>query len=88
MRIAPQANSGDGLIEFVRWGPIGRLGLVANLHRLYDGSHVNHPLASRRAVRTVEFDLEGATDIIVDGEVRHVHCQRLEVLSAALNVMV
>ena len=45
MRIAPQADSGDGMIEFVRWGPIGRWGLLANLHRLYDGSHVNHPLA-------------------------------------------
>jgi YegS/Rv2252/BmrU family lipid kinase len=88
MRIAPQANSGDGLIEFVRWGPIGRLGLLANLHRLYDGSHVDHPLASRRAVRSVEFELEGPVDIMVDGEVRRVQCRRLEVLPAALQVMV
>ena len=88
MRIAPQANSSDGLIEFVRWGPIGRLGLIANLHRLYDGSHVNHPLASRRAVKRIEFDLSGPVDIMVDGEVRRAHCQLLEVLPAALHVMV
>jgi diacylglycerol kinase (ATP) len=88
MRIAPQANSADGLIEFVRWGPIGRLGLIANLHRLYDGSHVNHPMASRRAVRRVEFSLDGPVDIMVDGEVARAHCQLLEVLPAALNVMV
>ena len=26
MMIAPQADSGDGLVEFVRWGPIGAAG--------------------------------------------------------------
>lgn len=87
MRIAPQANSADGVIEFVRWGPIGRLGLIANLHRLYDGSHVNHPLASRRAVKRIEFDLSGPVDIMVDGEVQRAQCQLLEVLPAALQVM-
>jgi diacylglycerol kinase (ATP) len=87
MRIAPQANSADGLIEFVRWGPIGRVGLLANLHRLYDGTHVNHPLASRRAVRRVDFDLTAPVDVMVDGEVARVHCQTLEVLPGALNVV-
>jgi diacylglycerol kinase (ATP) len=87
MRIAPDADSGDGLIEFVRWGPIGRLGLIANLHRLYDGSHVRHPLASRRAARHIEFDLTGPVDIMVDGEVLRAHCQALDVLPGALQVM-
>jgi diacylglycerol kinase family enzyme len=40
MLIAPQADPTDGLIEFVRWGPIGRLGLLRNLPRLYDGTHI------------------------------------------------
>jgi diacylglycerol kinase (ATP) len=88
MRIAPQANPSDGEIEFVRWGPIGRVGLLANLHTLYDGSHVSHPLASRRAVRNVAFELDSPVDIMVDGEVKRVHCERLEVLPAALDVMV
>lgn len=87
MRIAPQADSGDGLIEYVRWGPIGRFGLLANLHRLYDGSHVQHPLASRRAVRRIEFDLGQPVDIMVDGEVLRAECQSLEVLPAALEVL-
>lgn len=88
MRIAPLADSGDGLVEYVRWGPIGRLGLIRNLHRLYDGSHVNHPLASRRAVRRIEFQLAGPVDIMIDGEVLRAHCERIEVLPSALNVMV
>ncbi len=88
MMIAPLASTDDGLVEVVRWGPIGRLGLLRNLHTLYDGSHLAHPLASRRAARRVEFDLEGPTDVMVDGEVLTLECQTLEVLPAALNVLV
>ena len=33
MMIAPNAEVDDGLIEYVRWGPIGRLGLIRNLPR-------------------------------------------------------
>src|SRR5262249_48737036 len=51
MMIAPQADVSDGLIEYVRWGPIGRIGLIRNLPTLYDGTHVNHPLAERQAVK-------------------------------------
>lgn len=88
MMIAPQADSGDGLIEFVRWGPIGRLGLIANLHRLYDGSHISHPLAERRAARRVEFDLRESVDVMVDGEVLRLACQRLDVLPGALDIVI
>jgi YegS/Rv2252/BmrU family lipid kinase len=88
MMIAPNADSADGLIEYVRWGPIGRLGLIANLGALYDGSHVNHPLALRRAARRVEFALHGPVDVMVDGEVLTIHCETLDVLPSAINFMV
>jgi len=88
MMIAPQADPTDGLVEFVRWGPIGRLGLLANLHRLYDGSHVAHPLASRRSARRIEFALDGPVDVMVDGEVRTLDCRALDVLPAALEVAI
>ncbi len=88
MMIAPQASTDDGLLEFVRWGPIGRLRLLANLHTLYDGSHLSHPLASRRAVRRVEFELEAPVNVMVDGEALTLHAETLEVLPAALDVIV
>lgn len=87
MMIAPQADSSDGLVEYVRWGPIGRLGLLRNLHRLYDGSHLKHPLASRRAARRIDFYLDAAIPVMVDGEVLMLQCQTLEILPAALDVM-
>ena len=88
MLIAPQADPTDGLIEFVRWGPIGRLGLLRNLPRLYDGSHIKHPLASRRAVRHVEFKKGAPVDVMIDGEVVTVECRAIDVLPAAVDVFV
>jgi diacylglycerol kinase family enzyme len=88
MMIAPDAVTDDGLIEYVRWGPIGRLGLVRNLTTLYDGTHTRHPLAERHAVRRVEFQLDQPVDVMVDGEVLTLECQTIEVLPAALRVVV
>jgi len=88
MMIAPDAVTDDGLIEYVRWGPIGRLGLIRNLATLYDGSHTKHPLAERQAVTRVEFQLDAPVDLMVDGEVLTLECQAIEVLPSALRVVV
>ena len=88
MMIAPDAVTDDGLIEYVRWGPIGRLGLIRNLATLYDGTHTRHPLAERQAVRRVEFQLDGPVDVMVDGEVLTLECKTIDVLPSALRVVV
>lgn len=87
MMIAPKADMNDGMIEYVRWGPIGRLGLIRNLPRLYDGTHIEHPLAERKGVRRIEFNLDGPVDVMVDGEVVSLDCEELDVLPGALNVV-
>ncbi len=88
MFIAPLADPTDGLIEVVRWGPIGRLGLLRMLPKLYDGSHIQHPLASRRAVRKVEFNVPEPVDVMVDGEVMTLECRSLDVLPGAVDVYI
>ena len=88
MMIAPKAEINDGFIEYVRWGPIGRLGLIRNLPTLYDGTHINHPLAERRQAKRVEFELDSPVDVMVDGEVLTLQCRSLDVLPSALNVVV
>jgi len=88
MMIAPDAVTDDGLIEYVRWGPIGRMGLIRNLATLYDGTHTRHPLAEREAVRRVEFQLGGPVDVMVDGEVLTLECRTIDVLPSALRVVV
>jgi diacylglycerol kinase (ATP) len=87
MMIAPQAEIDDGRIEYVRWGPIGRLGLIRNLPTLYDGTHIKHPLAERKSVKRIEFHLDDPVDVMVDGEVLTLHCEELDVLPGALQVV-
>jgi diacylglycerol kinase (ATP) len=87
MMIAPNAEIDDGLVEYVRWGPIGRAGLIRNLPGLYDGTHIEHPLAERKAARRIEFNLDVPVDVMVDGEVLTLHCEELDVLPGALNVV-
>jgi YegS/Rv2252/BmrU family lipid kinase len=88
MLIAPKAEVNDGLIEYVRWGPIGRIGLIRNLPTLYDGTHIDHPLAERHGAKRIDFHLDAPVDLMVDGEVFTLQCQTLDVLPSALNVVV
>jgi YegS/Rv2252/BmrU family lipid kinase len=88
MLIAPQADPSDGFIEFVRWGPIGRLGLLRMLPHLYDGTHIQHRLASRKSVRHVEFNVPVPADVMIDGEILTLKCKSLDILPSALDVFI
>lgn len=88
MMIAPNADPADGQIEYVRWGPIGRMGLIRTLPRLFTGTHIHHPLASRAAAQRIELDLAGPVNVLVDGEILQLNCRSLEILPGALDVVV
>ena len=88
MLIAPHADATDGLVEYVRWGPIGRMELLKMLPRLYDGTHLDHPLAARRAVKRVEFEMHAPVDVMVDGEIVRLRCKTLEILPGAMDVYI
>ena len=88
MMIAPNADPSDGQIECVHWGPIGRFNLIRNFPRLFTGTHIHHPLASRAAARRVDFDLGASVNVLLDGEVLELDCRSLEILPGALDVVV
>ena len=88
MMIAPKADPADGWIEYVRWAPIGRARLLWNFPRLFTGTHIEHPLAFRQAVRRVDLDLKTPVNAVVDGEILHLRCISLEILPGALEVIV
>ena len=88
MLIAPNADPSDGFIEFVRWGPIGRFGLLRMLPRLYSGTHLNHPLASRKAVKHVEFNIPVPVDVLIDGEIFSLECKTLDILPSAVDLYI
>jgi len=88
MWIAPSADPSDGLIEYVHWGPIGRFAALRMLPTIYDGKHMQHPQASRRAVRHVEFNMPSAVDVMVDGEVMALRCSALDIVPGAVDVYI
>jgi YegS/Rv2252/BmrU family lipid kinase len=88
MLIAPDADATDGYIEFVRWGPIGRLDLLRMLPRLYTGTHLQHPLASRKGVKHVEFNTPVPVDVLVDGEIFLLECKALDILPSAVDIYI
>ena len=88
MMIAPQAAIDSGAVEYVHWGPIGPLGLMRNLPKLFDGSHMRHALASRRTAVRIDFELAEPVDVVVDGEVLTLKVESLEALPGALDVIV
>ena len=88
MMIAPKADATDGMIEYVRWSAVGRLQLLSLFPRLFTGTHIDHPLASRAAVRRVDLDLSEPVNVMVDGEILRLQCQSIEILPGALDVIV
>lgn len=87
MMIAPKADASDGLIEYVRWGPIGRLGLIWTLPRLFTGTHIEHRLASRTGTKKIELALEGPVNAMIDGEILRLDVRSLEILPGVLDVL-
>jgi len=86
MMLAPEADTNDGLIDIVRWSA-GRFDFISNFSKVYDGSHVTHPLLWQAKAGRIDFDLDAPVDIMVDGEVLTLHCESLEVLPSALDVL-
>lgn len=87
MKLAPRADTGDGLIEIVRWSA-DRFDFIRNFPKCYDGSHIHHPLIWTGQARRIDFGFDDPIDIMIDGEVMNVRMESLEVLPSALNVMV
>ncbi|QLQ35633.1 diacylglycerol kinase [Micromonospora robiginosa] len=67
MRICPDADPTDGLLDVVVGGRFDRRTLMRVKPRIYRGTHVTHPLVRAYRARTVELAAEGITTY-ADGE--------------------
>jgi diacylglycerol kinase (ATP) len=67
MRICPDADPTDGLLDVVVAGPISRTTLMRIKPRVYAGTHVRHRKVASYRASTVELAAEGIT-AYVDGE--------------------
>lgn len=88
MMMAPEADTADGKIAYVRVGPLGRISLLRTFPKIFEGTHVQHPAVSQCKVESIEFQLDAPIDVMVDGEALQVRPKRLSVLPRALDVQI
>ncbi len=67
MAICPEADPGDGLLDVLVVGAVGRVELLRLFPRVFKGTHVSHPEVSQSRGRVVEIDGAGI-ELWGDGE--------------------
>lgn len=87
MMMAPHAEVGDGSLDVIRIGEMGRLGFVKSFPKIFKGTHVSHPGVEEVRAKRVDLDLPGPVDVMVDGEILALALRRLEVVPGALEVV-
>ena len=88
MRIAPRAEPDDGLFDVCVVGKVGRLELVGMLGRVFEGRHLTHPAVRILHTRRLRIETSKPWLLHADGEPLGRTPTQLELLPAALKVMV
>lgn len=86
MKILPDADPSDGLLDVLVWGDVSKVDLALNLHKLYRGTHVTHPKATIRRARRVVVTPETPLPIEVDGEQPGITPATFDVVPSALRL--
>jgi YegS/Rv2252/BmrU family lipid kinase len=69
MRVAPQADLTDNLLDVLTVGDIGKLELVKAFPSIYKGTHVNHPKVRMERASRVRIESPERLLVHADGEV-------------------
>lgn len=67
--MSPEARVDDGLFDFVLAPDMSKLRVLTILPRLFNGSHLKHPLIAHHRARRLKVTSEPGTPIHADGEV-------------------
>jgi diacylglycerol kinase (ATP) len=66
LRVAPEADPADGLLDVVAVGPMGRLAVGRLLLQLRHGAHLARPDVRAERARRVRIATDGSSPIIAD----------------------
>jgi diacylglycerol kinase (ATP) len=88
MFIAPGAAFDDGLFEVVVLGNLNKLEVVANLPRIYKGTHLTHPKVSHFAAKEVHVEARERMFLQAEGELIGEAPVTFRVIPRALRVLV
>ena len=86
MMMAPAADTGDGRLDIIHVGALGRLSLLQTFPKIFKGTHTAHPAVTASQARAIDFDIAEVIDVMLDGEMLKLRPQRLEVLPSVLQV--
>jgi len=88
MHIAPRAELGDGLLDVLTIGDIGKFELLKALPMVYKGTHINHPKV--RMEQATDITIESAERMLVyaDGELLGECPASFRLMPDTLNIVV
>jgi YegS/Rv2252/BmrU family lipid kinase len=88
MKICPTAEPDDGLLDVLLLGDLTKRDLVANVPKLYRGTHLPHPKAELLQGRTATVEADTPLPVELDGEQPGTTPVRFEVVPGALRLRV
>ena len=88
IRICPQAEPDDGLLDVLVWGDVGKLDLALNLPRLYRGTHLGHRKVTVLRAKRVHVEPERPLPLELDGELPGTTPATFEIAAQALRLRV
>src|SRR3954447_22133987 len=87
MRIAPEADLDDGLLDVITVGEVGKLRFVANLRKVFNGTHVDQEQVRMFRASRVEITASRPFPVYADGEHLTELPVSVRVLPRALSVL-
>jgi len=70
MKIAPQAEVDDGLLDVVLVKPVGRIEFLRSFPRVMRGTHITHPAVRTWKGKEVSIETPQPSHVLVDGDVQ------------------
>ena len=89
MKICPHASLDDGQLDLVTVGDLGRLEILAKIHRIYSGTHLAMKEVKHTHCHTVDVTpchTKEKITLEVDGETPGTLPARFEILKKALSL--
>ena len=88
MKMCPDADVGDGLLDVVTIGDVTKRDLVLTMPKIYRGTHLPHPKAEALRGRVVTVETDEPVPVELDGEQPGTTPARFEVVPGALQLRV
>jgi len=88
MRMAPDAQVADGLLDVVRAGSLGRGPLIDAFARIFSGTHTDLDEVWTHQVDRVDFVDASFQAVLIDGDLYHLTPLSIDVLPGAIRLVV